>query len=204
MRTGRKIILALIIVVALPILWLGYRSFSTGFSAKAEPNALEVSLARNLRRLAIPASQREMSNPVPATPAELARARSHFADHCATCHGNDGSGDTVIGRNVYPKAPDLRKEETQSLTDGELFFIIHNGIRFTAMPAWGSGPPEQDKDSWGLVHFIRHLPKLTREEQEEMRRLNPMTPSERTREEEFQKFLRGEAAEPPAASEHHH
>lgn len=204
MRIARKILLVLIAVVALPIIWFSYRSFATGFSAKAEPNPLEIMLARNLRRLAIPAAQREMANPIPATPAELVRAREHFADHCATCHGNDGSGDTVIGRNVYPKAPDLRKQETQSLTDGELFFIIHNGIRFTAMPAWGSGPPEQDRDSWRLVHFIRHLPKLTGQEQEEMRRLNPMTPSERTREEEFQKFLRGESAEPPAPAEHHH
>ena len=64
-------------------------------------------------------------------------ARAHFADHCAICHANDGSGDTPIGRALWPKAPDMRLRETQDLSDGELFWIIENGIRFTGMPALG-------------------------------------------------------------------
>ena len=51
----------------------------------------------------------------------------------------------------------MRRPETQSLSDGELFYIVHNGIRLTGMPAWGKDPPEKDEDSWKLVHFIRHL-----------------------------------------------
>ncbi|TAJ24048.1 MAG: cytochrome C, partial [Nitrospirae bacterium] len=89
--------------------WLGYTMFRTGFSAKAEPGALEIMMARQVRHLAIPLSQRNAANPIPDSPAILQEARQHFADHCATCHANDGSGDTPIGKNVYPKAPDLRK-----------------------------------------------------------------------------------------------
>jgi hypothetical protein len=62
----------------------------------------------------------------------LREARAHFADHCAICHANNGNGQTPIGRNVYPKAPDLRASDTQTMSDGELFYVIRNGIRFTA------------------------------------------------------------------------
>lgn len=200
MTTGRTIALAaggvLLAVVAGGLGWLGWQSFQSGFSAKAEPGALEVAVARYVRHLAIPLAKRNAPNPVPLTPGVLSEGLKHFADHCATCHANDGSGDTPIGRNVYPKAPDLRKEGTQSLSDGELFFVIHNGIRFTGMPAWGKGPPEEDLDSWKLVHFIRHLPKLTPEQLEEMKRYNPTTEDERALEREFDRFLEGEDVSP--------
>ena len=67
------------------------------------------------------------------------QGRAHFADHCASCHGNDGRGNTEMGRNLYPKAPDMRQSGTQHLSDGELYWIIENGVRLTGMPAWGDG-----------------------------------------------------------------
>jgi mono/diheme cytochrome c family protein len=206
MKTRSKplVILVLIIAALMGVLgWVGYRSFKTGFSAKAEPHALEVFLARQIRHLAIPIEQRNTPNPVPRSPEVLAEARAHFADHCATCHANDGSGKTPIGQNVYPKAPDLRLKETQSMSDGELFFIIHNGIRFTAMPAWGSGDPDKDLDSWKLVHFIRHLPDLTPDELQEMKSLNPKTKKELEEEAAFDRFLEGEDVPAPSSSHRH-
>ena len=185
--------------------WIGYRIFSTGFSAKAEPHALEVFLARQLRYLAIPLEQRNKANPVPLTADILQEGLAHFADHCATCHANDGSGQTPIGKNVYPKAPDLREPPTQTMSDGEIFWVIHNGIRFTAMPAWGEGDPDRDLDSWKLVHWIRHLPKLTPEELERMKTLNPKTQHELEEEALFDRFLQGDdTAGPTTAPSHHH
>lgn len=184
--------------------WVGYQLFTTGFSAKTEPHALEVLMARQIRHLAIPIEKRNAANPVPLNADIVKEGRTHFADHCAVCHSNDGSGQTPIGKNVYPKAPDLRLTDTQSLSDGELFWVIHNGIRFTAMPAWGSGDPEKDIDSWKLVHFIRHLPRLTQEELDEMKTLNPKTPKERLEEEAFEQFLQGDDAAAGQAEGHHH
>jgi mono/diheme cytochrome c family protein len=210
MTTRTRVLIGIAAVVALIVVmvsgWFAYAFFQTGFSAKAEPSALEIILARQARHLAVPFSQRNAVNPIPASPALLPDllidARHHFADHCATCHANDGSGKTPIGKNVYPKAPDLRLPETQSMSDGELFFVIHNGIRFTAMPAWGKGKPEEDKDSWKLVHFIRHLPKLTPEELEEMKRYNPTTEREREEARQLERFQRGETASPPTPHSH--
>ena len=185
--------------------WLGYQLFTTGFSAKTEPHVLEVMMARQIRHLAIPIEKRNTANPLPLNAELLKDARAHFADHCAICHSNDGSGQTPIGKNVYPKAPDLRLTDTQSMSDGELFWVIHNGIRFTAMPAWGSGDPEKDLDSWKLVHFIRHLPRVSQEELDEMKTLNPKTEKERLEEAAFDQFLQGDdAAAAKAAESHHH
>jgi mono/diheme cytochrome c family protein len=57
----------------------------------------------------------------------MAEARAHFADHCAICHANNGSGNTEIGQNLYPKAPDMRLRQTQNLTDGELYYTTASG-----------------------------------------------------------------------------
>jgi mono/diheme cytochrome c family protein len=149
--------------------------------------------------MAVPSEARVVSNPVPASPDVLRDGMAHFADHCATCHANNGSGDTSIGRGLYPKAPDMRLAATQDLTDGELFYIIEHGVRFTGMPAWGDGTPETATGSWHLVHFIRRLPQLTEQELADMKALNPKSPEEWREEEDIRRFLEGEGRAPKPA-----
>ncbi|HEV8375279.1 MAG TPA: c-type cytochrome [Candidatus Polarisedimenticolia bacterium] len=174
---------------------------SRGVSARGTPTAIEAFVAPKLRNLAIPRKERRTRNPVPLTPEVLSEARAHFADHCAGCHANDGSGKTEMGPNFYPKVPDMRLRETQKLSDGELFYIIQNGVRFTGMPAWGTAAGEHEEGSWHLVHFIRHLPRITAEEIEEMKRMNPRSPEE-IREEEAGKSHPGE--QHPHTHSHRH
>jgi mono/diheme cytochrome c family protein len=162
-----------------------------GLSAREQPTIIERAIARGVRHLAIPASMRRLRNPIPLSGAALAEGRAHWADHCATCHGNDGSGQTEIGANLYPKAPDMRLPRTQNLTDGELFAIIKNGVRLTGMPAWGDAAGHDDADNWKLVLFVRHLPKITPAEVEQMKSMNPMTPAEMKEREAEDEFLRG-------------
>jgi mono/diheme cytochrome c family protein len=182
-----------------------YSILGRGLSTRVPPSSIEATISRAFRGLATPRSMRNAKNPVEPTAAVLDEALAHFADHCASCHGNDGSGQTDIGRSFYPPAPDMRAAPTQSLTDGELFSIIENGIRLTAMPGWGNGTAESAYGSWGLVHFIRHLPRLTPEEIAEMEALNPKTPEEWEEMQAEEAFLSGEAApEDPAASSPSH
>jgi mono/diheme cytochrome c family protein len=164
---------------------------TAGLSAREQPSALESWVARRFRSLAVPESAKERRNPVLDSAETLAAARDHWADHCASCHANNGSGDVEIGKHLYPPAPDMRQAATQTLTDGELFYIIENGIRFTGMPAWGSGSAQDEDDSWKLVRFIRHLPKITPEEEQEMKELNPKSPDEFREEQEEKEFLNG-------------
>ncbi len=169
-----------------------------GLSARAQPTRMEEMMALQMRSMATPARVRDLKNPVQPDAALLAGGRHHFADHCASCHANDGSGATEMGKNLYPKAPDLRAPRTQELTDGEIFAIIQNGIRLSGMPAWGEEHGD-DRESWALVSFIRHLPKLSPEEQREMEDLNPRGPGERGEDQDEQEFLQGgdeKAADP--------
>jgi len=161
-----------------------------GWTARDTPTRIERWLARAARHAAIPSDAKMRTNPVPNTPENIAEARAHWADHCATCHANDGSGEIKMGQSMYPHAPDMRNYDTQHLSDGELFYIIQNGVRLTGMPAWK------------LVHFIRRLPSLTTEEKLEMEMLNPKGPEDRKEEEEEQKFLRGDTTDAPDT--HHH
>ena len=175
-----------------------------GLSSRATPGKLETMVARKARRLALPANARLAQNPVLVSAEELRDARLHFADHCAICHANDGSGKSVIGDGLYPKPPDLRLPETQNLTDGELFWIIENGVRFTGMPAFSNGGEHGGTlDSWKLVHFIRHLPHLTAAERVEMEHYNPKGPNERAEEQEENHFLNGATSQRKPESQVH-
>jgi mono/diheme cytochrome c family protein len=178
---------------------------TTGVSARPQPGALESFTARTIQGIAIRARVGGVTNPVPASDAVIAEGRDHFADHCAVCHGNDGSGNTEMGRGLYPRAPDMRLPATQDLSDAELFYIIENGVRLTGMPGWSNGTKDGEISSWHLVHFIRHLPKLTEEEIAQMEDLNPRTPGEMQQREEEKKFLQGgDADAPPATPTHEH
>jgi len=201
-RTVSLVLLALLVALVVTAVVTIRRS--GGFSARAEPTKLERVLARVARRLAVPADARDARNPVPFTPDAWREARAHFADHCATCHGNDGRGDTDIGRNLYPKAPDMQLADTQDLTDGQLYWIIENGVRLTGMPAWGDGATD-DTETWKLVHFVRHLKDLTPEQLAEMQTLNPKTAEEREEEQQDRAFLDGNAPNPqPPEPAHTH
>jgi len=164
---------------------------TTGVSARPDPGALEARTARTIRTLAIRPRVRGVTNPVPASDAVIMEGMEHFADHCAVCHGNDGSGNTEMGRGLYPRAPDMRLPATQNLSDAELFYIIENGVRLTGMPGWATGTKAGETSSWHLVHFIRHLPKLTAEEAEHMEELTPKSPQAVRQQIEEEKFLQG-------------
>ena len=199
MRSTLRALLLLIGALALLGSIVTYTIVRRGLSTRVEPSRAEAVLAWAMRKLATPHAGRTRPNPVQPTGAVLQQALEHYADHCAACHANDGSGDTQMGRSFYPKVPDMRSAGTQALSDGELFSIIEDGIRLTGMPAWGTGTPEGERDSWGLVHFIRRLPSLSAEDVERMEALNPKTAAQRKDEEETRRFLAGEPVEPQPA-----
>ena len=178
-----------------------------GVTAKPTPGPIETRVSRAARHYLIPAGARARTNPAPATGETLREGLEHWADHCASCHGNDGAGQTAIGQGLYPKAPDMRLPDTQSLSDGELFYIIEEGVKITGMPAWGTGTPEGEAASWHLVQFIRRLPTLSEDDLARMEELNPRGRADWLAYEEERKFLSGTldvpAGAPPAPGHHH-
>ncbi len=179
--------------------WMVHR----GFSTRTPPGPVETSVATTMRDAGVPSRYRSMRNPVTATPDVLKEGMEHWADHCATCHGNNGSGDTMFGKTMYPRTPDMRSRDTQDMSDGELYYTIQNGIMLSGMPAFGS-LGDNDLDSWKLVVFIRHLPSLAKSEEIEMEKMNPKSPDEMEEEQEEENFLHGGSTPAQPSPSHHH
>ena len=204
MKPSMKWTIAILLVLVGMLLVWGLRVIERGFSTRDQPSALEALLAETARSWATSAKAKSMTNPVHPSTEVYAEARAHFADHCAQCHANNGSGDTPMGRNLYPKPPDMRLPLTQDKTDGELYHTIQYGVRLSGMPAFGD-PVDNDQGTWKLVAFIRHLPKLSEQEQMEMEHLNPKSPDEMREEMEEDQFLNGgKPSAPPKMPTMHH
>jgi len=170
----------LLILIALAVAAAGYGLILVrrGFSALATPSAIEEFAATTARKLAVPSSYRQLRNPIVPSTENIRGGMEHFSYHCSECHGNDGRGQTVFGKGLYPKPPDLRAAGTQNKSDGELYYTIENGVRLSGMPAFhGTHTVPQ---TWRLVLFIRHLPQITPEELNEMKGWDPKNEADPT------------------------
>ncbi len=175
-----------------------------GITTRTPPGPLETSVSRMARLTMIPSAARQRPSSEPATADNVRSGSEHWADHCASCHANNGSGETEMGRGMYPPAPDMRLAATQDMIDGELFYIIENGVKLTGMPAWGTATPDGEQASWHLVQFIRRLPTISEAELAEMEEFNPRGAADWQALEQERRFLAGEGLTPPAPSTHKH
>ena len=149
-RTAPAAIFALLVICALGAIFIKWH----GFRATSRPSGFEAAVARSLRNFAIPRAEHKRSNPIKSDAVVVARGRDLFLARCASCHGVDGRGATVIGANEYPNTPDLHGTQTQALSDGDIHYIIENGIQMTGMPAMRTASPDEP---WELVAFIRSI-----------------------------------------------
>jgi cytochrome c553 len=93
-------------------------------------------------------------------PTLIARGATHFASGCAPCHGAPGELASPIAQQMTPIPPALYSAG-RDFTSSELFWIIKNGVKMTAMPAW---PAQERKDEiWALVAFVKHMPDFNTE-----------------------------------------
>jgi len=96
-------------------------------------------------------------NPLPDTPAYRAGGKVAFSHYCVACHGMDGQNTGVpFVEHISPPIPSLASEEVQSYTDGQLKWILDNGIAPSGMP--GSKGTLSDDELWSIVLYLRHLP----------------------------------------------
>ena len=159
MRFLRDAVITLLLLGAAAAIVVFMKVRAGGLTASQEAGRLERSVARRLIQLSIPAEARQQQNPFGRDADAWRQARDHYLDHCAVCHGDDGKGNTGVGRNMYPHVPDLTSPDVQNRTDGALFYIIQNGVRWTGMPAWQE--EHSTDESWKLVSLLRKMPTLT-------------------------------------------
>src|SRR4051794_14006340 len=156
-RTVVSVAMTALILTALSALFIKAR----GFRASSTPTAFEASAARLVRDFAIPQAARGEKNPFADDEQAVGQGRDEFLGRCAACPGLEGRGATPIGSNLYPRVPDLRGPATQGLTDGEIRYIIANGIQLTGMPALSAMTGQEGRVSWLLVSYVRSLRSVT-------------------------------------------
>ncbi len=116
---------------------------------------LEAEIGTNRVLAAIPRADKIRKNLLPATPEALAAGAAQYAGNCAMCHGVDGRADTPIGKNMYPPAISLLDPRVTDMTDGEVAWIIRNGLSFVGMPAFDT--LMSDEQIWQVVLHIHQL-----------------------------------------------
>lgn len=101
---------------------------------------------------------KKQCNPLAATPQTIADGRDAFSHYCAACHGLDGQNTGVpFADRLSPPVPSLASREVQQYTDGQLKWVIDNGIWPSGMP--GSSGTLGNEEIWSIVIYIRNLPK---------------------------------------------
>ncbi len=157
-----------LIIVALGLLLMGTLCAGVlkwrGFRAASTPSAFETVAARSVRDFAIPGAERHKTNPDADDWIAIQQGREDFLARCASCHGVDAGDEPPSARTSIPAFPTCTSDATQNLSDGEIHYIIENGIQFTGMPAMASPHRESAAESWKLVAYIRSFRTPTREE----------------------------------------
>lgn len=119
------------------------------------PGRLELAVINRLKRVRV--GGKDQTDPLPDTPDTIKMGAEHFQHHCGICHGLDGQNTGVpFAGKISPPVANLASARVQRYSDGQLKWIIDNGIRFTGMPGW-KGVLEDD-EAWAVVRYIRHLP----------------------------------------------
>lgn len=144
--------------------------FATGsynVAATAPPSKMEAKVAAWALNRSVAKRAPSTKNPLPATAETWKAGLAHYRENCVVCHGGPGVDAGEIGQGLNPPAPDLTLPRVQARPDGELFWIVGNGIRTTGMPAFS--PTHKPEELWKIVAFMRHLPELTDAEQKALK-----------------------------------
>jgi len=150
MRWVATVMIAIVIVFT-----SGFVALGTINWAAEKPSQLETSVITRVKYWRV--GDKGVPNPLPDTPDTVKEGGEHFQHHCQICHGLDGQGTGVpIVTLISPPVADLSSARVQRYSDGQLKWIIDNGIRFSGMPGWKS--ILSDDEAWAMVRYIRHLP----------------------------------------------
>jgi mono/diheme cytochrome c family protein len=121
-----------------------------------QPGNFETSILRRAKHNVF-VGDKNVKNPLATTPDSLADGKEAFSHYCVACHVLDGQNTGVpFADRMSPPVPSLSSAEIQSYTDGQLKWVIDNGIWPSGMP--GSKGTLSDEEIWSIVIYLRHLP----------------------------------------------
>lgn len=137
------------------VLILGIAVFLAGCKA-TPPGKWETATIDRIKH-SVTVGDKKMKNPLTDSKAHVEDGREAFSHYCAACHGLDGQNSGVpFADRMAPPVPRLNSAMVQSYTDGQLHWILENGVSPSGMPA--SRGILSDSELWSIVIYIRHLP----------------------------------------------
>lgn len=92
-------------------------------------------------------------------PSIIMEGFKHYREMCVGCHRSPGLQPSEIGRGLNPRPPNFAHLEQEDVDPQEFFLVVRNGIRMTAMPAWGV--THSDDKIWSMIAFLQKLPNMT-------------------------------------------
>lgn len=128
-----------------------------GTGCKASPpGKLETSIMVRAKRVLF-VRNKGQKNPLQLTPDNLQSGKTAFSHYCIVCHGLDGQNTGVpFADRMSPPVPKLTSKDVQAYSDGQLKWVIDNGVSPSGMP--GSKGILNDDEMWSIVLYLRHLP----------------------------------------------
>jgi len=166
LREARLKLLGGILLGILIVFLAGFLMAATGsfnVSAKEGSGKLERKVAAFTLQRSVARRAPKEKNPFAASPEALKLGLAHYKENCVMCHGAPGVEESEAGMGLNPPAPDLTLPAVQNMSDGELYWIVANGIRMTGMPAFSL--THKKEEIWHMVTFVRHLPQISADEQ---------------------------------------
>ena len=120
------------------------------------PGSMETKMVQTMKH-DVTIGGKDDRNPTFDNADNVKEGMEHFGHHCQICHGLDGQNTGVpFATKMSPPVPDLTSKDVQDYTDGQLKWIIQNGIEPSGMPGWKG--ILTDEEMWHIVRYIRHLP----------------------------------------------
>ncbi len=144
----RRVRATALILSTLPVVLCG---------CKAKPSGKAETKVMSAWKHHVAIGNKKQKNPLAATPENIAAGKEAFSHYCVACHGIDGQNTGVpFANRLSPPVPSLKSADVQNYTDGQLKWIIDNGVWPSGMP--GSSGILSDEEIWSTVLYVRNLP----------------------------------------------
>ena len=144
----------LLVAAAGAVVWSGFYDVS----ARLPHRRATLWFLETLRNRSISEHSKTVRVPLPTGRTLTEVGLRHYHPMCRLCHGAPGYPREEFAEGLYPSPPDLRSDEVQDWQDAALYWIVDNGLKMTGMPAFGV--THSKEEMWGIVAFLRLLPKL--------------------------------------------
>lgn len=92
--------------------------------------------------------------PLRVTKEFVERGHERYNIYCAPCHARTGEGNGIVVQRGMLKPPSFHEDRIVTMSDGEIYGTILNGVRGN-MPSYAYAIPVEDR--WAIVAYVRAL-----------------------------------------------